>query len=145
MTWQMLFRVANLSAIACWLPLVLAPNSRLTRALTATPAVPALFGLLYAGLLVATYATPGDGGMSSFEALHRAFDRDVVLMLGWVHYLCFDMLIGYWEVNDARRLGIHPLLLAPCLVLTFFFGPTGLLLYLGVRYATRRTLRYDPE
>jgi hypothetical protein len=56
-------------------------------------------------------------------------DRWLVLA-GWVHYLAFDLFIGSWQVRDARRNHVPFLLVLPCLVLTFLFGPIGLLLYL---------------
>ena len=44
-------------------------------------------------------------------------------------------------MRDAQRLGIPHLLVVPCLVLTFLFGPVGLLLYGIVRAVrTRRVL-----
>ncbi len=56
-------------------------------------------------------------------------DRWLVLA-GWVHYLAFDLFIGSWQVRDARRNRVPFVLVVPCLVLTFLFGPIGLLLYL---------------
>ena len=61
-----------------------------------------------------------------------------VLLAGWVHYLCFDLLVGCWEVRDARDRGVPYMLVIPCLVLTFMFGPAGWLLYQGVRSACPR-------
>jgi hypothetical protein len=55
-----------------------------------------------------------------------------------VHYLCFDLLTGAWEVQDARARGIPHPLVVPCLVLTFLFGPAGWLLYRGVASAHAR-------
>jgi hypothetical protein len=60
------------------------------------------------------------------------FDSRWLLLAGWVHYLCFDLLVGTWEVEDARARGIPHLVVVPCLVLTFLFGPAGWLLYKGV-------------
>jgi hypothetical protein len=48
-------------------------------------------------------------------------------------YLAFDLFIGGWEIRDARRRGIPHVLIVPALVLTFLFGPAGLLLYLSIR------------
>ena len=56
-----------------------------------------------------------------------------MLLAGWTHYLAFDLFIGGWEVRDAQRRGIPHLLVVPALVLTFLFGPAGLLLYLAIR------------
>jgi hypothetical protein len=38
-------------------------------------------------------------------------------------------------VMDAAERGIKHLLVVPCMVLTFMFGPVGLMLYVGLRSA----------
>ena len=63
-----------------------------------------------------------------------------MLLAGWIHYLAFDFLVGRVVLADAQRRGIHHLLVVPCLLLTFMLGPTGYLVYAGVRLATRRFL-----
>jgi hypothetical protein len=55
-----------------------------------------------------------------------------------VHYLAFDLFIGAWEVRDSQRMKIPHLLVVPCLLLTFVFGPVGLLMYLTLRGIRRR-------
>ena len=74
-----------------------------------------------------------EGGFSSLAGVAALFREPWLLLAGWVHYLAFDMLVGNWEVRDARSRGIPHLLVVPCLVLTFLFGPAGWLLYTGVR------------
>jgi hypothetical protein len=68
----------------------------------------------------------------------RCFENHWLLLAGWVHYLAFDLFIGAWQVRDSKALGISHLLVLPCLVLTFLFGPVGLLLYFLIRVACRR-------
>ena len=42
--------------------------------------------------------------------------------------------IPEWDIPaDARERGMSHRLVVPCLLVTFTFGPVGLLLYLGVR------------
>lgn len=53
----------------------------------------------------------------------------------WVHVLVFDALAGRAVWQDAIRRAVPHVLLAPCLLLTFFAGPAGLLAYLGARAA----------
>ena len=56
-------------------------------------------------------------------------------MLGWTHFLAFDLFTGAWEVEDAGRIGVpHWAVIVP-LVLTFLFGPIGLLTYGAIRTA----------
>lgn len=49
-----------------------------------------------------------------------------------------------WEVRDSQRRGLPHLLVVPCLVLTFLFGPAGLVLYLALR-GTRRAVFVDDD
>ena len=64
-----------------------------------------------------------------------------VLLAGWVHYLAFDLLVGAWIVRTARAEGIPHWAVMPCLILTFLFGPAGLLAFAILRFTlTRKVL-----
>ena len=72
--------------------------------------------------------------------MQALFDHPNGLIVGWTHYLVFDLFVGAWEVRDARRHGIPHLAVIPCLFFTLMLGPVGLALYLAIRFAkTRRT------
>ena len=60
---------------------------------------------------------------------------------GMVHYLAFDFFVGSWEARDALAHQIPHLAVVPCLLLTFLFGPAGLLLYLLLRFTLRRQIQ----
>ncbi|MFC6224755.1 ABA4-like family protein [Hymenobacter artigasi] len=135
LTPDFLFSLANPVALLGWAMLVLAPRWRGTRAVVLSGALPLLLAAAYAVLIGAHYAGPhgGEGGFQSLDAVAALFRDRWALLAGWVHYLCFDMWTGAWEVRDAQRRGVPHWLLIPCLLLTFMFGPVGLLLYFGVR------------
>jgi ABA DEFICIENT 4-like len=78
------------------------------------------------------------GNFQTLAGVGALFDNRWLLLAGWVHYLAFDLFIGAWQVRDARVYGISHLLVIPCLILTFLFGPVGLLLYFLIRAAYRR-------
>ena len=120
-----------------WLPLVLLPGRRLGHAL----GVGIRRARLVAAVNVALIATQwgNEGGFSTLAGVSQLFANPWLLLAGWIHYLCFDLLIGCWEVRDARDRGLPHLLVVPCLLLTFMFGPAGWLLYQGVRAAYSRT------
>lgn len=131
MTAEQLFSILNLIAMAAWLMLVCLPRVRWTT--TVVPiAVPLLLAVVYAGLLAATWST-SEGGFSSLAGVSALFSNPWVLLAGWTHYLAFDLFIGGWEVRDAQRRGIPHLFVVPALMLTFLFGPVGLLLYHAIR------------
>ena len=132
MTAEQLFSILNLMTMAAWLPLVFLPRVRWTA--TVVPVVmPSLLAVIYVVLVAATLPR-SEGGFSSLAGVRALFDNPWVLLAGWTHYLAFDLFIGGWEVRDAQRRGIPHLLIVPALVLTFLFGPAGLLLYLAIRW-----------
>jgi len=130
-----LFSLANPAALLGWALLVLAPRWRGTRAVVLSGALPLLLAVAYAALITTHYLRPhgGEGGFGTLDDVAALFRDPWALLAGWVHYLCFDMWTGAWEVRDAQQRGVPHWLLVPCLLLTFMFGPVGLLLYFGVR------------
>jgi hypothetical protein len=94
--------------------------------------VPSLLAVAYV-IVVAAQMPGSEGGFSSLAGVGLMFDNPWMLLAGWIHYLAFDLFIGGWEVRDAQARGIPHLLVVPALVLTFLFGPAGLLLYLAIR------------
>jgi hypothetical protein len=69
-----------------------------------------------------------------------------LLAAGWVHYLAFDLFVGAWIAERGAALGLPHWQLVPVLLLTFMFGPAGLLAFILLR-ALRRpaSLRWRAE
>lgn len=140
MTPEQVFSVVNLIATAAWLALVIFPGRRWVTGIVTSTVVPLLFAIVYVGIVVTTFGrTPG--GFSTLEGVATLFSNPWALLAGWIHYLAFDLLIGTWEVRDAREQGLSHLFLVPCLVLTFLFGPAGWLLYRTVRLMKSSQMR----
>lgn len=136
MTPEQVFSIANLIATVAWVMLVVLPRRRWVTGMVTGVVVPMLFAIVYAGIVATTFGRI-PGGFSTLAAVATLFSNPWALLAGWIHYLAFDLLIGTWEAQDARERGLPHLLLVPCLVLTFLFGPAGWLLYMGVRFARR--------
>jgi hypothetical protein len=132
------FDFCNFVVIPAWALLIFAPRWNWTR-IVAAYAVPSALALVYLTLLLLN-DWPAGSGFGSLEQVTRLFSDPMLLLAGWVHYLAFDLFIGAWEVRDATRLGIAHWMVVPCLVLTFLFGPVGLLLYFIVRIAMVRRM-----
>jgi hypothetical protein len=97
--------------------------------------IPAILAVGYVLLIWQGRAGFEQGGFGSIEAVRTLFANDAALTAGWLHYLAFDLFIGAWISRDAAARGISPLIVLPCLPLTFLLGPAGLLLYLAARTA----------
>ena len=131
MTPEVWFSIANTSVLPGWLLLTLAPRWRWT-GLISGRILPLALAVLYAAVLGSQIGRL-DGGFSSLDAVARLFANPWALLAGWVHYLAFDLFVGSWMVRNAQEHGVRHWLIVPCLILTFLFGPTGLLLYLALR------------
>ncbi|MGV2922114.1 abscisic acid-deficient protein Aba4 family protein, partial [Streptomyces alfalfae] len=56
----------------------------------------------------------------------------------WAQVIAWDLLLGQWMYREGRRLGVHPLVMGPLLVLTILLSPIGLLLFLPLRASLTR-------
>jgi Domain of unknown function (DUF4281) len=137
MTPEHVFALANTVALIGWVLLIALPRQRWVSELVAPRVLPALFAGVYVAIL-AMFLKGSSGGFSSLSAVATLFTQPWLLLAGWVHYLAFDLIVGSWEVSDARERGIPYVAVVPCLVLTFMFGPAGWLAYSGVRAAYAR-------
>ena len=135
MTPEQLFSAANTTALAAWVALVLFQRRRWATTAVVIVAV-ALFAATYVALIAWRWAG-SSGGFSSVAGVAALFSDPWLLVAGWLHYLAFDLLVGRWEAQDAASRGLSPWLTAPCLLLTFMFGPAGWLLYMSLRSASR--------
>ena len=93
-------------------------------------AVPALLAVAYV-VLIARYWGPG--GFGALADVARLFDAPGLLLAGWFHYLAFDLFVGTWMAQRSVGDGLPRWWLVPILLLTFLFGPAGLLAYLVSR------------
>lgn len=132
MSAELVFGVANMLALACWIALALFPGRETLSRSVAGLIVPSILSVAYTSIMAAEWGG-SRGGFSSLRDVALLFTNEWLLLAGWLHYLAFDLLVGAWEVRDARRRGIPHLLVVPCLALTFLFGPAGWLLYRVVR------------
>lgn len=136
MSADQIFQLASTLVLPGWLLLILAPRWRFTMPVAAV-GLPLILAAIYVAL-IAQHWGASDGGFGSLADVAKLFAQPHVLLAGWIHYLAFDLFIGAWEVRDAFKHQVPHLAVVPCLLLTFMFGPVGLLLYFVLRYALRR-------
>jgi len=139
MTYDLLLDVVNFSVLPAWALLIFLPRWKGTETIVHSLLYPLILGAVY--ILCFALALSGEGasgGFTTIEGIRGLFSSDIGIVIGWTHYLVFDLFVGAWEARDAQRRGFSHWLLVPCLVLTFMAGPVGLLLYLGLRAATKK-------
>ena len=134
MTPEALFQIANPLALLGWLVLSASPLSPRWADRIAGVTIPLVMAVGYTSLILVHWAN-ATGGYGSLADVMALFTSPAIALAGWVHYLAFDLFVGAWITRTARAEGIAHLFVLPCLVLTFLFGPLGLLSFSILRTA----------
>lgn len=138
MSLETLFSLANGVALLGWILLALAPLGR-DRIVMAARAVGIVLAVTYTVLLVRALTGGGfSGDLTTLAGLTEGFSRPEAVLVGWVHYLAFDLWVGSWAIEDAGKRRIPHLAMLPVLFLTLMAGPVGLLVYLALRTSLSR-------
>jgi hypothetical protein len=138
MTNDSIFSLANIVAMVGWLLLALAPLRR-SPMLLAARAVGGILAVAYTGFMLMTLSSGDPIDFTRLDGILAAFSNPSVMLVGWIHYLAFDLWVGAWEAEVAPKWGVPHWALLPCLFLTYLFGPMGLLLFLIVAGVFRLT------
>lgn len=142
---EILFELGGLLVAPFWLLMLFLPRWRWTERVMSTPWVVAGPALLYV-LLVLPHAPQHAPVLVRPELgkIARLLGSEAGATIGWVHFLAFDLFVGRWIYQDARRRRIPAWLSGPALFLTLLFGPLGLLLHLCLRRLPGRAGSADP-
>jgi hypothetical protein len=153
MTWNAVFGLTNSIAVIAWLLVIAGPRGQKTLALVLYLGV-GLLCFSYAAMIVSMHAGWLDAGRLpgtpppnfldyNIAGLRNLFMSDGGLVMGWTHYLAFDLFVGQWIAKDADNKGFHRLVQVPVLLLTFVMGPVGLLIWLIMRDRRARAKSRD--
>lgn len=144
MGWNSIYLLANYWAFGGWLLLAFAPRS--PRILSAVMYAGVLLLCLVYVVLITGFLTggidpggQGGGDFASLAGVMKLFDAPGGAVLGWVHYLAFDLFTGMWIARDADNKGFGRIVQIPFLFLTLMAGPVGLFLWLLVRERRARS------
>lgn len=135
-----LFSVSGPVAIIGWLALLLSPLRPHLSQVVAAVIIPILLSIGYCALILVSWAD-APGGFDTLENVMLLFTVPAVALAGWLHYLAFDLFVGAWEIRTAQREQIAHVLVIPCLLLTFLFGPAGLVTFVILRLSLGLTRR----
>jgi hypothetical protein len=137
----MLFSLVNTLALISWIVLIAGIRRDLVYRGFWIVLVPVL-GCIYGGLILSFFTISG-GGYGTLNEVKMLLSNDAVLLSGWVHYLLFDFFVGMYIAKCCDEDRVPFLVQTILLVLTFMFGPLGLLLYVcmrGVEWVLARVL-----
>ena len=133
---ETLFKLSSLAALPIWALMIFLPRWGVTKRLISSPLVCAAPAALYAALVIPHFTEVWRAVSSpELSGITALLGSPVGAMIGWMHFLAFDLFVGRWIYLDGRERGVPAWVMAPVLFLTLMLGPCGFLLYLIVRHA----------
>lgn len=137
MDWNLVFSGVNLGALFAWAALILAPRwPALLSAILylGIGGFCALYAVVFISVVSGLVPAANEGAdFTTIEGIRSIFSSDVGVVVGWTHYLAFDLFVGLWIARDADAKFFSRWLQAPILLATFLAGPIGLIVWLIIR------------
>lgn len=139
---SVLFDLAFYVAAPFWGLMIIAPGWSVTRTVIGSPLI-----VLPALVVWAVAAFPILGPMwtvvtgPNLEGFARLAADPGAVTAVWAQIIAWDLFVGRWMYLDSRARRIHPLAMAPVLVLAILLSPVGLPLYLALRRVPALTIR----
>tara|TARA_B000000475_G_C15668002_1_gene312735 strand:+ start:77 stop:547 length:471 start_codon:yes stop_codon:yes gene_type:complete len=133
LTYENIYLVANWGVVPFWLLLIFIPNNQITNFFVQSVIVPTLLAIGYVYLSYTIYLEGNifDGFelYNGLDGLYSMFANEALLLLFWLHFLAISLFTGSWIVRDSRKYFIPKIIIIPSLILTYFTGPIGLVIY----------------
>ena len=144
---ETIYLVANWGVIPFWLLLIFFPNNSTTNFFAQSIIVPLLLAIAFAYLSYTIYLEGNifDGFelYKGLDGLYSMFSNEILLLIFWLHFLAISLFAGAWMVRDARRYFIPKVITIPSLVLTYFSGPVGIVIYWFLRIFFAKKISFN--
>ena len=142
-----IYLAANWGVIPFWLMLIIIPNHGLTSFFVQSIVAPLLLAVGYAYLSYNLYLENNifDGFelYAGLDGLYSMFANESLLLIFWLHFLAVSLFLGAWIVRDAKKFFIPRIIVIPSLVLTYFSGPIGLVIYWFFRIFYNKKISFN--
>ena len=137
-TTEMIYLWLNFGVLPFWFVLIFFPQSRIS-GLLATSIFPfIILGTVYI-YLIYQFFNEDYNFLQNFELylnlynLANLFENEEFLILFWTHFLSINLFCGAWIVRDSQKYFMSKYLNFIPLVVTYFVGPVGIVLYWIIR------------
>ena len=130
---ETIYLAANWGVIPFWLLLIFIPNHGLTNFFVQSIIVPIILAVAYVYLSYNLYLENNifDGFelYKGLDGLYSMFANEILLLVFWLHFLAISLFVGSWIARDSNKHFVPKIITIPSLILTYFTGPVGLVVY----------------
>ena len=143
-TFENIYLWTNFGILPLWLMLIIIPNSKFTQFFVNSIIVPLILSATYTYIIY--QAILMDEPIFDFFKLYLSLDNlyilfatESFLLVFWLHFLALNLFLGSWISRDGIKYNMPRSLVFLPLILVYFTGPLGLVLYWVIRvfYAKR--------
>ena len=134
LTFENIYLWTNLGILPFWLMIVIIPNSKITQILVNSIILPLILStayvyVIYQSILLEESILDIFQLYLSLDNLYTVFATESFLVLFWIHFLALNLFLGSWISRDAVKYNISRKVALVPLILVYFTGPLGLVLY----------------
>ena len=147
LSYQNIYLIANWGVIPFWLLLIILPNHGVTNFFVQSIVAPFLLAGAY-GFIAYNIFLEGNT-LDSFElysgldGLYSMFANEAFLLVFWIHFLAISLFLGAWISRDSQRYMVPRFFVIISLILTYFTGPVGLLIYWFIRIFFAKKISFN--
>ena len=144
LTFENIYLWSNFGILPLWLMLIIIPNSKFTQFFVNSIIVPLIVSatytyIIYQAILMDEPIFDFFKLYLSLDNLYTLFATESFLLVFWLHFLALNLFLGSWISRDGIKYNMPRSLVFLPLILVYFTGPLGLVLYWIIRvfYAKR--------
>jgi len=144
LTFENIYLWTNFGVLPFWLMLIFIPSSKFTQFFVNSIILPLLLSTMYVYIIYQAFLL--DENMFDFfkiflsmDDVYTAFATESFLLAFWVHFIALNLFLGSWISRDAVKYNMSRSVAFVPLLVVYFTGPIGLVLYWIIRvfYAKR--------
>ena len=134
LTFENIYIYSSFGVLPFWLLLILIPNSKITQIFVNSIILPILLStayvyVLYQSILLDEPFFDIFKLYLSIDNLYTIFATESFLLFFWIHFLALNLFLGSWVSRDSVKYNIPRKIIFFPLILIYFSGPTGRVLY----------------
>ena len=138
LTFESIYMWANFGVLPFWLMLIFIPNLKITQIFINSVILPLILAASYTYVIYQTILLDEPifdvfKLYLSLEDLYTVFASESILLVFWLHFIAVNLFLGSWISRDASKYGMSRSLAFVPLILIYFTGPLGLVLYWFLR------------
>ena len=137
-TFEAIYLWANFGVLPFWLMLIFIPNSKATQIFVNSVILPLILASAYGYTIYQTILL--DEPIFDVFKLYLSFDNlysilatESFLLIFWLHFLALNLFLGCWVSQDGFKYSVSRGMIIISLILIYFTGPLGLVLYWMIR------------